>query len=74
MEKRALIRKVVDSLEKLPKSRITEVRDFTEFLLKKWEEESLQAGIEHLITSSQSFDFLNDEEELYSVEDLKERY
>ncbi len=39
-----------------------------------YEEYQLTQGIQELTAGSKAFDFLNDEEELYSVSDLKEIY
>lgn len=74
MTKKALIDKALDTLSKLPQDRIKEVNDFADYILKKHEEETIQEGIHQLTSESRTFDFLKDEEDLYSVEDLKERY
>lgn len=42
-------------------------------MLKKSEETTLKQGIPQLVSSSESFAFLRDEEDLYTVEDLKKR-
>ncbi|WP_020401700.1 hypothetical protein [Gracilimonas tropica] len=74
MTKKELIHKTIDTLSKLPQNKIQEVDDFASFILKKHEEETLRRGIQKLSESSGSFDFLEEEEVLYSVEDLKEKY
>jgi hypothetical protein len=38
------------------------------------EEEYLQKGIQYLIENSEAFSFLRDEEELYTLDDLKEKF
>lgn len=43
-------------------------------MLKKLDDETLQKGLNELVSKSKSYDFLNQEEDLYSVEDLKEKY
>ena len=69
-----MIRNTVTSLSKLPKERLAEVADFVDFILAKGEEENLQKGIETLSEKSGSLNFLMDEEELYSVSDLKKKF
>lgn len=59
----------ISSLDK-----IGEISDFAEYVLKKHEEMILQKGMEKLVSDSKAFDFLGDEEELYFIEDLKEKY
>ena len=74
MTKETLIKKTIKILSQLPQDKVNEVNDFASFILKKYEEESLQKGIEQIVSKSKVYDFLNEEEDLYSVEDLKEKY
>jgi hypothetical protein len=74
MKKESLINETVSTLSKLPEEKIKEVNDFADFILKKYEEEILQKGIETITINSNAFNFLDEEEDLYSVEDLKEQY
>jgi hypothetical protein len=43
-------------------------------LYQKYEDYILNKGIQKLISQSRSFEFLKEEEDLYTLEDLKERY
>jgi len=72
VEKEKLINKTIDTLSQLPQDRVREVNDYADYILKKYEEEILQKGVEQIISDSKSFEFLKDEEELYSTEDLRE--
>ncbi|MCK9271605.1 MAG: hypothetical protein WC271_15895 [Bacteroidales bacterium] len=74
MLKESLIHKTLNNLARLPHDKVREVADFADFILKKYEEEVLQKGIEKLVSQSKTYDFLKNEENLYSVEDLKEKY
>jgi len=74
MNRETLIKNTVNKINKLPDSEIIEVSDFTDFLICKIEDQILTKGIEGVISKSKSFDFLNEEEDLYTVKDLKERY
>lgn len=70
MTREKLIIKTVKTLSKLPNDKVKEVSDFTEYLFKKYDEEIMQKGIEKLVSNSNTFDFLKDEEDLYSEADL----
>lgn len=74
MNKKALINKTVETVAKLPHDKIKEVNDFADYLLNKIEEEVLQKGIQQIVSNTKSFEFLKEEEELYTTEDLKEKY
>ena len=70
MMRESLINKTIKTLSKLPNDKVREVSEFTEFILKKYEEDTMQNGIEKLVNDSNAFQFLNDDEDLYTVNDL----
>lgn len=72
--KELLIKQTIDSLKKLPESSVQEVSHFAEYLLSKVDDSILTENIMQLASESKSYSFLEDEEELYSVNDLKEKY
>jgi hypothetical protein len=74
MIRETLINNTIKSLSKLPDDKIQEVSDFTEYILKKFEEDTLQQGIEVLVSDSEAFQFLKDDEDLYTVNDIIEKY
>lgn len=74
MTRKRLIELTIDKLSRLPEQKIQEVSDFTEFLLNKMDDRGLTEGIQKLAVQSKSFDFLEEEEEIYSKSDLKEVY
>ncbi len=74
MTREVLIKKTLDNLTKLPDQKLREVSDFAEFLLNKIDDKLITQGIQKLTTDSNSFKFLESEEELYSKADLKETY
>jgi len=74
MGKQEIIAHTIKTLEKLPTSRVLQLSDFAEFLLKQYEEEILQQGITQLSANSEALSFLEEEEELYTINDLKKRY
>jgi hypothetical protein len=71
MTQSAIIENTISALSKLPTERAAEVADFADFVLKKHEESLLQQGITQIVNDSNVFAFLEDEEELYTKEDLK---
>lgn len=75
MEKEEKIKLTIKRLKLLPQDKIGMVDDFVEFLLVKYKEEiELQKGIEKLVEKSDAFDFLHQDEDLYSVNDCKTIY
>jgi hypothetical protein len=65
MTKQLIIEKTVKAINQLPE-------DKADFIAKRYEEHSLLQGIQQLTSKSQTFDFLKDEEDLYTEADLKE--
>jgi len=74
MTKELLIGRTIDYLKNLPDNKVVEVADFTEYLYQKHEEYFLNKGMQKLLSQSKSFEFLKEEEDLYTLDDLKERY
>jgi hypothetical protein len=74
MNRQILIKKVLNKINLLPDSKIQEVNDFADFLLGKIDDNITLEGIQKLVSDSKTFDFLKDEEDLYSVNDVKEKY
>lgn len=74
MTRQAIIKRTIQVINKLPTEKACEISDFADYLIKKYEEQLLTVNIQKLVTESESFNFLNEEEELYSLTDLKERY
>jgi hypothetical protein len=74
MDRKVLIDNVISKIQLLPDTKIREVNDFAEFLLSKIDDKIALEGIQKLTSDSKAFDFLKDEESLYSVNDLKEKY
>ena len=74
MTRQAIIERTLKAINQLPEEKAEEISDFAEFMMKQYEEQQLLKGIQRLTASSQAFEFLNNEEELYTEEDLKEKY
>ena len=74
MNKDAIIKKTIQTLNRLPIEKVNEVHDYADYLLAKLEDNFVNEGIRELSSTTTAFDYLNDEEDLYTVNDLKERY
>jgi hypothetical protein len=74
MNRQVLINNIIKKINRLPDIKIREVDDFTDFILSKIDDKIMLEGIQKITSDSKSFDFLNDEEDLYTVNDVKEKY
>lgn len=69
-----LIEQTWQLIQQLPDEKLSQIADFAGYLMSRHEAELLSGGISLYNAQSASFDFLEEEEELYSLDDLKERY
>lgn len=74
MNREAIIQHTSSIISKLPQDKAEEISDFADFVMKRYEEHLLLEGIHKINTESQSFDFVKDDQELYTEADLKEVY
>ncbi len=64
---------LIEGFEKLSPAKQEEVIDFIEYLSNK-QEKSLVSSIEAISSQSECFNFLKDEEDLYSTKDLRKTF
>ena len=74
MSKQELIEKMINALQKLSADKVAEVSDFTEFILQRSEDKEITTGIGQLSVQTKSYQFLEEEEELYTLNDVKAPY
>jgi Cu/Ag efflux pump CusA len=74
MTRQAIIERTVKVINQLPEDKAQEISDFADFVGKRYEEHLLTKSIQKLTSDSQAFSFLNNEEDLYTIADLKEVY
>jgi hypothetical protein len=74
MIRQAIIEKKIIAIDHLLESKAEEISDFADFVIKKYEEHILNNNIQILVAKSQSFEFLTEEEDIYSITDSKEVY
>ncbi len=74
MTRQIIIERTLNAINQLPEEKAEEISDFADFVYKRYEENTLTKGIQKITTESKAFEFLNNEEEIYSIADLKEVY
>jgi hypothetical protein len=74
MTRQAIIEKTLKAINQLPENKAEEISDFAEFIIKKYEDQKLTTAIQQMASESKIFEFLESEEELYTVSDLKEAF
>ena len=74
MEREILVKRTIGRIEQLPTSRLQEVVDFVEFLIQRTDDALITEGLKKLSSSGRTYDFLNEEPETYSINDLKVKF
>jgi len=74
MEREVLVKRTIGKIEQLPTTRVREVNDFVEFIIRRTDDAMITEGLQQLSSNSHAYDFLYDEPELYSVNDLKVKF
>ncbi len=71
MKRNIFLKETIVKIQNLPDSKLQEVNDFTDFLLCKTEDKIFLEGIQKPTSDSKAFEYLKNEEDLYSLNDLK---
>jgi len=74
MTRQAIIERTIKAINQLPEDKAEEISDFADYVIKKFEDNRINESIQQYASKSQAFDFLNDDEDLYSSNDLREKY
>ena len=72
MNREEIIKDTLSTLQQLPDEKLWEVKDFAAFLLSKLDDRLLTEGIAHMASTSKSYTFLEEDENLYTLNDAKE--
>ncbi|MBC7606950.1 MAG: hypothetical protein H7199_08340 [Burkholderiales bacterium] len=72
MTKQFIIERTLKVINQLPDDKAEEISDFADFVFKRYEEQELSKGLQNIVSESTAFNFLNEEQEIYSISDLKE--
>jgi len=74
MEREVLMEKTIRKIEQLPTTRVREVNDFVEFIIRRADDALITEGLQQLVSCSHTYDFLYNEPEQYTVDDLKVKF
>lgn len=74
MTRKALIEKTIQTISHLPDEKVQEISDFADFINMRYEESLIMAGIQKIVEKGTTFEFLNNDEDLYSEADIKSPY
>jgi len=74
MEREVLVKRTIGRIRQLPMTRVREVNDFVEFIIRKNDDSLITEGLQHISSIGRTYDFLYDEPDIYSVNDLKEKF
>jgi hypothetical protein len=74
ISRQIIIERTLKAINQLPEDKVEEISAFADFILKRYEENEITRGIQQIASQSDTFNFLNEDEEIYSINDLKEVY
>lgn len=74
MTKQQIISDTLDIINKLPDSKAEEIRNILVKYYNEKDDEIFDKGFKKLISSSETYSFLNNEPDLYTEKDLAVRY
>lgn len=74
MTRQTIIEKTLQAINRLPEDKAEEISDFADFVSKRYEDHKLIESIQKMASDSKTFAFLKDEEDLYTLSDLKQIY
>lgn len=74
MTRKAIIEKTLQAINRLPEDKAEEISDFADFVSKRYEDQKLTESIQKMVSDADTFSFLEEEEEIYTVNDLKQVY
>lgn len=74
MTHQTIIEKTLQAINRLPEDKAEEISDFADFVSKRYEDHKLIESIQKMATDSKTFAFLKDEEDIYTLSDLKQIY
>lgn len=74
MTRQTIIEKTLQAINRLPEDKAEEISDFADFVSKRYEDHKLIESIQKMASDSKTFAFLKDEEDIYTLSDLKQIY
>jgi len=67
MEREILVKNTIGKIEQLPTTRVQEVNDFVEFIIRRTDDAMITEGLQQLSSISHAYNFLHDEPDLYTL-------
>lgn len=74
MSKKEIIEKIINAINQLPQEKAEEISNFTDYIYNQYEVELLRAGMVVLTDESNSFEFIKNEDDVYTLADVKKIY
>jgi hypothetical protein len=74
MNRQNLIENTLEKIKQLPDIKLKEINEYADFLISRIDDNIIRDGIQEITSQNESFDFLKEDEDIYTVEDLKVRY
>jgi hypothetical protein len=74
MNRQNLIKNTLDKINQLPDIKVKEINEYGDLLISRIDDNIIRDAIQEITSQNESFDFLNQEEDIYTVQDLKVRY
>ena len=71
MKKQLIIEHILEVINRLPEYKAKQISDFADFVFERHKKHEVPDVIAILATASKSFEFLNYDEEIYSINDLR---
>ena len=69
-----LMQKTVRKIQKLPSKQVQKVDDFVESIIRRTNDAMITEALQQLSLCGKTYDFLYDEPDIYSVDDLKVKF
>jgi uncharacterized membrane-anchored protein YjiN (DUF445 family) len=66
LTRQGIIERTLRAINQLPEEKAEEISTFAEFIMKQYEEHHLTNSLQNIISESSAFDFLTEEEDLYT--------
>jgi len=71
MKRETIIKRVVEVMNSLPTEKLAQIADFAEFIRYRHDECQFTRGTQRLIADDSTFHFLSQDDDLYSLADIK---
>jgi hypothetical protein len=74
MTRQRIIKRTIEAINQLPDDKAEEISDFADIIIKKFEDNRINENIQQYVSEGSVFNFLNEDKELYTSNDLKVKF